>query len=782
MTFCVSTRGAASPAGAPRRHCPPLRFDGPGSWLRTPWRRRIARAALFCACAAFLLFTSGPSRGDETPAAPEILSKSEAESRFEGPGISAFNVGFTDVYRVGCWTPVEVVLRGGDQALRGRVELTLLDGDGMASEIVSDELTLPARGEARALLYARFGRLGGDVSVAFRTDEKIAFSRVFSAGAEPEADFSLALPSSDRLILQLGASIGIDDMAARQRRDAPERTVLVALDDASRLPTRWYGYEGVDTLVLSAADDRVYAPLKDDPERLQALEEWLEMGGRLILACGLDAPRLLAPESPLARFAPGKFAEMIAFPKTTSLENYSGVTSRIETTRGEGIRAIRLSGLQGTVELREGDLPLIVHAPRVFGRVTMLAFDLSRKPLADWHGRIGLVDRLFGRSARPAREEEQDIGRTPAVHLGITDLAGQLRGALDQFSGVELAPFWLVAALIFIYVLLIGPIDYVLHRNVTRRMTLTWITFPFWVLLFSAGAYWGADRLKGSQLRVNQVDLVDIDVASQRVRGTTWVNLFSPETTDYDLSLAPRFAGRDESAKSDLLWSWMGLPGPALGGMEHAAAGPRGASQAYRFSAGLDATLGVPIPIWSTKSFTGRWRCQATPGVEAKLSADEDGVAEGRLTSRLSAPLSDGVLVCGRWAYLLGELEPGQTVLIRPGEQRDLQAVLKDFKLVKEGKHLVQVSTPYDQAGFDIRSIVQQMIFYDAGGGRRYTGLANRYQHFADLSEHLELGQAILWGSMEESAAELQNDGAPLAGASERHSTFFRFVLPLEQK
>ena len=148
------------------------------------------------------------------------------------------------------------------------------------------------------------------------------------------------------------------------------------------------------------------------------------------------------------------------------------------------------------------------------------------------------------------------------MHLGITDLAGQLR-RLDQFSEIELAPFWLVAGLIFVYLLLIGPLDFFLHRNVTRRMALSWVSFPLWVVLFSAGAYWGAGRLKGDKLRINQVDLVDIDAASRNVRGTTWLNLFSPETTEYDLSLEPQIAGQEAGGKRDLLWSWMGLPGPA---------------------------------------------------------------------------------------------------------------------------------------------------------------------------------------------------------------------------
>ena len=80
------------------------------------------------------------------------------------------------------------------------------------------------------------------------------------------------------------------------------------------------------------------------------------------------------------------------------------------------------------------------------------------------------------------------------------------------------------------------------------------------------------------------------------------------------------------------------------------------------------------------------------------------------------------------------------------------------------------------------RSILQQMMFYDAARGRRYTGLANRYQEFVDLSGHLDLGRAILWGATTEQPAELENEGKPLADASERHWTFYRFVLPLEPK
>jgi hypothetical protein len=707
---------------------------------------------------------------------------SPAHSADTSAAIVDVRVGFAGQYCVGCWTPVEVELLGGDKEFTGRVELTVPDGDGAASQTVSEPISLAAGKSSRALAYVKFGRLETPLKAVFRADGEIVASRTFSAGAS--AEFPAALPSSERLVVQIGAPIGIEEVVARQTRDSPDRATLAALDDAGRLPTRWFGYESVDTVVLSAADERAYAAFQREPERLRALEKWVELGGHLILAPGAAAARMLAAGGPLARFAPGTFEQFSVLQKTGALESYSGVTARIDTRpsggRRGGLEVVRLGELRGMMAVHEGDLPLVVRAPRVFGSVTFVAVDLSQEPLSAWPGRAEVANRLLGAPPRRGRQDEPETARAPATHLGLTDLAGQLRGALDQFPGVELAPFWLVAGLVFVYLLLIGPVDFLLHRQLTRRMGLTWITFPFWVLLFSAGAYWGAGRMKGDKLRVNQVDLVDFDVASRQVRGTSWLNVFSPATTAYDLSLRPELPEVDPAEPVRVLWSWMGMPGPVLGGMEQTAAVGGGALQAYRFSPGLDQTIGVSIPIWSTKPFTARWECQAAPRLESRLKSGVDGVAEGRITSRLAAPLTGSLLVCGRWAFQIGDIAPGETVLIRPGEQRDLQAVLKDFKMVKETKNLVQVSTPYNQAGFEVRSILQQMMFYDAAGGRRYTGLANRYQEFADLSDHLDLGQAILWGATNEQPAELQSGGKPLAGADERHWTFYRFVLPLE--
>ena len=170
-------------------------------------------------------------------------------------------------------------------------------------------------------------------------------------------------------------------------------------------------------------------------------------------------------------------------------------------------------------------MPLVIRTARGFGQVIFVAVDLDQSPLNQWSDRPLLVARLLDLPTGRADESAEDAAM---MHYGYTDLAGQMRSALDQFTGVRLVPFWLVAGLIVGYILLIGPGDYFFLRKVVGRMEWTWLTFPLIVVLVCLAAYVLAYQLKGNQLRVNQIDLVDVDAASGRMRGADVAERLQP--------------------------------------------------------------------------------------------------------------------------------------------------------------------------------------------------------------------------------------------------------------
>lgn len=703
----------------------------------------------------------------------------------EAVSITRVRVGFAGHFRVGFWTPVEVKLQGGDKPLEGKLALSAVDGDGLRCETLSRPFKIPAAAEVRVHACAKFGGARGNLTISLVAGEAVLTARTITADADgkdedEDVEFHVGFASTEGMIVSLGEPIGLEEALPRQR-DRAERTNLVSLAGTEHLPEQWIGYEGVDQLVIGPSASGLDAALAGSP-RLAALEHWLSAGGQLVLALGPDSERVLGGDQPLSRFLPGTLAGMANLTRTTSLEVYGGTYGGAPLRFSRGTRhalpAARLADVRGRAVLSEGDFPLIVRAPYTFGEVTFAAMDFSRPPLAEWPGRGLAIRRLLGERTK-GEHEETEYAAPSAAHLGLVDLSGQLRATLDQFRGVNLAPFWAVAALAVVYIALVGPLDFLLLKTVFRRMEWTWITFPLIVVLFCGGAVWAAYRLKGDRLLLNQVDLVDIDLASGRVRGTSWFNLFSPATTTYDLSLRSQVPGQNDRQGNESVLSWQGLPGNVLGGMEQQVSAPSGVARSYRISAESGTIEDVPIPIWSSKSFVGRWQTTAAAGIEAKLKAGRDEVVEGTVTNRLGQPLKDCLLVSGRWAWQFAELPPGVPVSVQAGEQRDLFALLKDFKYIREGDRdtPIQVATPYDQTSFNARSILQQMMFYSGVNGRGYTGLLNRYQAFVDLSDHLDMGQVILWGAADRAAAEVLSDGAAIAAANKDQTTFYRFLI-----
>ena len=209
------------------------------------------------------------------------------------------------------------------------------------------------------------------------------------------------------------------------------------------------------------------------------------MGGRLVLCAGQQADQVLGPGRPLSTFVPGSLKEMTRLRQMGAIESFCGSTLPLTPADPEGLRVPVLTGAGGVVDIREADLPLLVRQARGFGQLVYLALDPDRPPLANWADRGRLMARLLNFSSAST---EEAAGSRAMLHYGFTDMAGQLRSALDRFPGVGLVPFWIIVTLVIVYLLAIGPGDYFLVGRLLRRRQWTWLSFPLVVLLVAAGA------------------------------------------------------------------------------------------------------------------------------------------------------------------------------------------------------------------------------------------------------------------------------------------------------
>ena len=127
------------------------------------------------------------------------------------------------------------------------------------------------------------------------------------------------------------------------------------------------------------------------------------------------------------------------------------------------------------------------------------------------------------------------------------------------------------------------------------------------------------------------------------------------------------------------------------------------------------------------------------------------------------------ILAYGSSVYDLGTIAPGESARLGPMTKRsELKTLLTGRKLVcrrETGEKYHQEATPYDQSSTDIPYILRTMMFYEAAGGRRYTGLWNAYQDFVDLSTLLRADRAILV-AQEPSRRQDKARTAPLCSAT----------------
>jgi hypothetical protein len=701
--------------------------------------------------------------------------------------IEDVRVGFGGTFKVGQWTPVSVTLRARSAPAREHLSLELLDGDGQPSRICWNSQTpwtVPAGAQRTVQTFAKFGRASGDLTVEFRADSGPPVRRTIRV-----PDELTAVLASQQLLLHVGTPFDMEDAIRRRLQRASESIVYAKPDRIAELPTHWIGYAGVDGLVMSTSDLQPYGELSAD--QITAIAQWIHLGGRLLLCVGVHGPELLDGEGKLGRFAPGTFSQVVRVRRMPQLESLGGVPLPAGGPAGPnaGLAMTVLTDLGGAVLADEGDRrnprPSLVHQAVGLGRVVFCAVDLDAEPFVSWAGRDRLNAHLLELLLDPSGPVEMVAPHDKMAHVGYEDLSGQLRVALDQFPGVLLVPFWLVALLAVAYIALIGPADYFLLRKLRRGMTWTWLTFPAAVILLPVLAWRLAAYWKGDELRINQVDLVDVDMRSGWVRGTTWAHLYSPASDLFNLSLEPKWLPDRNVAGSGALLSWHGLPGVGFGGMDRRSI-PISLADVYTMagSAGPEDCMLLsmdqfPISIGSSRSVIGQWwsQCETFTSTSDGLSAPQGGQLTGQVRNPLPFSLEDCLLAFGDWAYSIERLEARGSVAVDELTLRGLEYLLTRRKV--DVKQMENITTPWDPEDVDVPRILQMMMFHQAAGGRAYTGWLDRFQGYVDLSGHLTLGRAILVGRASQAGAHLKRDGQTLTDGREQHWTFYRIVYPV---
>jgi hypothetical protein len=731
--------------------------------------------------------------------------------RSRGVEVENMRVGFDasmalkspNAFKIGTWTPVWVQLRGGSERYSGIMEVSVADDDGTPT-VFSMPVEVGPNQSQRFTAYARPGSRQPEFTVRLLDQQGRRVGGASQETAMPQPPESIMPDES--LILTMGRPQGVETIAelpgfkaasGRPARSTSVEIVTARIDaQAGSMPGRWYGYDAARAIVVDTGDRETVASL--DALRGQPLVDWVERGGHLIVAVGANWQAVR--DSVLAPILPGLPSGQEKVASLEALDTFAGSNKSITPP---GTRPTMITKLEevderrGTVLSMMSGLPLVVRGTHGFGRVTLIALDVDQKPFSDW------VDRsLFWVRAIELRRPRGDQtaggpnmgGGSRFYQYGASDMSTQLRVALEQFPGVKLIPFGWVAFFIFLYILLIGPGDYFFLKKVLKRMELTWITFPTIVVTVSLVAYYAAYILKGNDLLVNKVDVVDIDQAAGLGRGNTWLSLFSPQNRDYTIRVIPQPLERDAPPAAvtdsssgpvrpptgtEVVTSWYSAPEDQFGAMGNS--GRRfsfaGSGYSYQPTAGVEQLENVRIPIWSTKCISSRWFGPAAPLVDSDLQSMGTDRLAGIVTNRQSVPLEDAILAFDKHVYLLGTLAPGATVRVELTSDRNLSGLLKEKQ-----RNFVSDQAWNRDRQINRADLMLSAMFHDSESTLASDHvLANDPLHDLDLTGLLALKRPMLIARINRPGAQLRLDNVPSPPKMDQ-LTMVRLILPLKQK
>ena len=500
--------------------------------------------------------------------------------------------------RVGSWMAIEVSFTNDGPAVQGELQIA---GGAQGRTRFSVAVDLPTDSRKTYVLHAQPPAFGRSVKVEL----------VAGGSTVASADVAYLVHDTTQMIVGVIAErpqgiIGELDLDPGPNGQAPA-IVSLGLGD---LPERLEGWATLDRLIWQDVDSNNLTSAQMD-----ALRGWIAGGGVLIIAGGtagigtLSAfPDDLIPYRPDATVtvAPTSIGGLVgALPAdATDLPAYGGAL-------GAG-RALAMSGDRVVA----GDLDY------GSGSVTILGFD----PTTAWLAASRDIEAMWQRFL-PARTAGGPV---------ITGDDSQLVNAVSQLASLALPPIGGLLALLVGYILLIGPINYLVLKRLDRR-ELAWVTMPVLIAVFAVSAYGFGTALRGNDLIVNEVAIVRGAPGATEGIAQVYLGVYSPTRATYQVE----------------------VPGGAL------LAAPISGDFVIGGEAGvLDVIQGDPsmvrnLAVGFSSLRTIRAESPTTvPLVEAELAL-VDGVLSGTIRNRSEQDLEKVAVALGGSVAVVGDIPAG---------------------------------------------------------------------------------------------------------------------------
>jgi hypothetical protein len=395
--------------------------------------------------------------------------------------------------RAGAWAAIEVDLQNDGPAIVGELQM---DGGSTANARYAMAVTLPTSSHQTYVMHAQPPAFGRNVTINLVADGQKLQSVTVAYLVHDATQLIVGV-----LAEQPGPLVEQIKLPNSTTGVAPAIVPLTLAD----LPARVEGWSTLDRIVWQDVDSNQLTA-----DQLEALRRWIAGGGRLVIVGGsAGIGTLSAFPDDILPYRPTATIDAAA----SSLSSLLGPAVASATD----VPAMAGSLAHGRALATSGDRAIAAELTYGAGRVTILGFD----PTSGSVGSGAATDALW-RSELPARTSD---GST------LVD-DSQLIQAVYQLPALALPPTGGLLGIIGAYILIIGPINYLILKRLDRR-ELAWITMPVLVITFAGAAFGYGALLKGTDVVVNEVAIVHGAPDATEATAQVYFGVFSPSRAIY---------------------------------------------------------------------------------------------------------------------------------------------------------------------------------------------------------------------------------------------------------
>ena len=730
-----------------------------------------------------------------------------------GVTVSRLRLGLGGFGRVGCWIPIHIEATGFASGANVQVLVIASDARGDQCEDTVSNVKADTSGSISAASVFMNGRLDSAVTIRLSDKEgSVSWEHVvrcrsvddFSISTAPSKTHSI---QTELKLLRYGpitfVTIGVPDALATLANELAEgkstsaSLVVMSVESIDDLPSIRRGLDSVDFLYLVDGFNL-------SEQQRQAVEEWVTTGGHLVVSCGSKLPQLLESSvgnwlQPVFQIEPAPMFSQ----DLSGLQNFVAGSSQLQTYR-KSVPVMKLRSNQAWSVVDSINGPLVQRVSYGAGMISMVAVDLNQKPVNQWLSLPQLYEMLiFGYQLDTSASQMSRNGRISSS--GVSDLATQLATVSDAVPSANRWSTWSIMLLMVVFLLVIGPLDYLFVVRIVKKPHLTWFTFPALIIASCLLAVsWVGTR--EVPIVVRQTHLVDVaqPAARQTVHVRSWNSISAADSGNISVGagLSPIAATEKTAALTGtkMSVSWHGRPEDVYGGLYREGGVMLGRQMSHR-SDGFDGKeagfSSVPMLSDGSQAFLAEALVDASASmiVESHLRVPSSGLLEGEFTHHFASPIKNWSVVFRNRVYRPTPKVDTDNLSIEPGKPwsrenysvsvSDLREFLKGVRATQpEAKpskssatKQVQIKACYDTQGTNPLDILTMVSLFKVPGGETFVKLQNNAMRHDDLSDGIHLNTVFVVGTLDTQVTEIIVNGKTVTPVQSQ--TIVRLLLPV---